>query len=727
LSKSTGVIEEPLPGHLQDLNPPQLQAVTHHLGPILILAGAGSGKTRVLTRRVATLVLDHQVFPRQILAITFTNKATEEMRQRLRGLLGPQAEQLWVSTFHSAGLRILRRHAQLLSYTNNFVVYDDQDSKGLLKGVLKEAGIDEKKNSLQAFLRAINRAKNEMLLPEQILGSESGRLSALEAEIYDLYQKALMRADAMDFGDLLLNAVALFQRFPQVLELYRSQIRFLLVDEFQDTNKVQYQLLQLLSEPRRNLFVVGDDDQSIYTFRGATVRNILEFENDYPEAKVVKLEQNYRSTGNILEVAHAIIEKNDARRAKKLWTEAAPGAPIVLYAGWDEGEEAEFIASEIKAELDAGARHAEIAVFYRTNAQSRALEEALMDLSIPYRIYGGLKFYERKEIKDVLAYLRLVANRADNQSFLRALNTPPRGIGAQTISRISRMAAQDAASLWAAAETLREHNKHIQAFMTLIEELSAMAHTADLSELIRVTIIRSGYEERLEDSKDISALSRLENLRELQAIGFGMQRIGEGPLDALQAFLDRVSLTSSDELPDEGQDSPPGGKQKQAKPAAVSLMTLHLAKGLEFPLVFLNGMEEGLLPHYRALQGDGDIDEERRLCYVGITRAMLRLYITRARRRGMFSAGGGFGLSGRFREPSRFIYDVPQAFLENRSGDFFAFETGSEESWDDQGVEDQAWNEEQEGEEPRQGWPKAKKKKRLRPNGAGLVKLADDI
>jgi DNA helicase II / ATP-dependent DNA helicase PcrA len=419
------VSDNALSQHLQDLNPQQLEAVRHRDGPILVLAGAGSGKTRVLTRRVAHLVLEHDVEPWRILAVTFTNKATEEMRNRLFQLLGDRARGLWISTFHSTGLRVLRRHAGKLGYAPEFTVYDEQDSKTAMKRLLREMEISEKECAPEACLRFIDRAKNACISPSEARRRAATTAEDLKAEIYERYQRSLLAANAMDFGDLLVNALRLFQQFPEQLQVYRDTLHYILVDEFQDTNTVQYRIVRLLAHPRNNLLVVGDDDQSIYSFRGATVENILQFENDFPAAKVVTLEQNYRSTHNILEVAQSVIAKNERRKSKSLWTAGEAGEPVACFVGYDESEEACFVADEIAKALHNGVPHGDIAVFYRTNAQSRALEEALADHRIPYCIYGGMKFYERKEVKDIMAYLRLLLNESDNQAFYESLTIRP--------------------------------------------------------------------------------------------------------------------------------------------------------------------------------------------------------------------------------------------------------------------------------------------------------------
>lgn len=674
---------------LQGLNPPQKEAVEHYTGPLLVFAGAGSGKTRVLTRRVANLVLTHKVRPHSILAVTFTNKAADEMRSRLRELLGEQAGQLWLGTFHAIGVKILRRNAALLSYSNDFAIYDDQDSKAVLKSVLKSCDIDEKRHPVNTFARVIDRAKNFLVTPDEFLNSpqfscfKSGKNSydpyaealRMQAEVYEHYQRALVRANAMDFGDLLLNTVLLLQGEKRVREYFQHLFRFVLVDEFQDTNHAQYTLVKILSEHSRNLFVVGDDDQSIYAFRGASVRNILDFEKDFPEAKVIKLEQNYRSSGNILEASHAVIKHVIGRSSKKLWTEAGEGEIISSFVGIDERDEAEFIAEQIK-QME-GVSLSKIALFYRTNAQSRALEEVFVQRGIPYKIFGGLKFYERKEVKDILAYLRILVNEQDEQSFLRIINTPPRGIGAQTVQRLVNSARSGKVSFVASAEQMAASSKPVREFLALITSLREEVSRSPLSALIRGVIEKSDYGPRLKAANDPTSQARLENLAELEALGRSMESSHETTREALSAMLDRIVLTTSADQPsvdstsvdssgneDGNRDAVQPGVSRRSKlqQEAVSFMTLHLAKGLEFEVVFLTGIEEGLLPHYLAMQSETETEEERRLCYVGMTRAMRKLYLTRAMSRGMFSGGEISG--GYYRNPSRFLSDIPSELLE---------------------------------------------------------------
>ena len=642
------------PNLTKGLNEPQAAAVAHGDGPILVLAGAGSGKTRVLTHRVAQLILEQGVPSSRILAVTFTNKAAQEMRERLHSLLGTGGENLWITTFHSAGLRILRHNAARLSYSNQFVVYDDQDSKGVLKQVIKDLNINEDRYPLDTFSRENDKFKNNYILPAKAAELASSIETDLQAQVYDRYQKILLAANAMDFGDLLVNAVRVLREFPEVLEYYRRTLHYILVDEFQDTNKVQYMFIRLLAEPRRNLFVVGDDDQSIYGFRGATISNILEFEKDFPNTKVVKLEQNYRSTGTILNAAHAVIEKNKSRKAKKLWTAGDDGDPIRTFIGYDENQEAEFITSEIRKLITQGYKHSEMAILYRTNAQTRALEESLVRGKIPYKIFGGLKFFDRKEVKDILAYVRLLVNPADNQAFQRVVNTPPRGIGAQAVQAIADEARETSMPFLHASVTVAQSNKHVKKFIELMGELKQASQTMKLGEFLGFIVEKSEYGPRLAAMKDPTAQSRIENLQELESLGRTMEKPETPTEDVMKDLLDRITLTSSADVP----AGEAGAHDPNQKTDTVSLMTLHLAKGLEFPVVFLAGMEEGLLPHYRSLDDVVGLEEERRLCYVGITRAMKVLYLTRSHNRGMFAAGGSAGSAGGARVVSRFAKDV---------------------------------------------------------------------
>ena len=463
---STHTLQNESPRHLENLNAPQKEAVVHGEGPVLVLAGAGTGKTRILTRRIANLLIAHRARASSILAVTFTNKAAGEMRHRLQLLVGDLAKSLWVSTFHSCGLKILRRYAEAIGFKNDFTVYDAADSKDLIKRILRDLKIDDKKYPIQGFSSYIEKQKNIPVFPEELKAAKNSYESQ-KIEVYDLYQRALRSANALDFGDLLSFTYKLLHENPKVLAGFQDHLDYVLVDEFQDTNDVQYKIVRLLAGKKKNLLVVGDDDQSIYAFRGATIQNILNFEKDFPNTKVIKLEQNYRSTSHVLESAHAVIVKNKGRKDKKLWTSLGEGEPVHLFAGIDETEEAHFIAKEIKKRIQAGLGYQDIACFYRTNAQSRALEEAFLTFKIPYRVFGGLKFYDRKEIKDLIAYLRLIANGNDNQALLRIINTPTRGIGAQTIVQMTDAAQKEGVSFYEAAKNLSSQNKSLRQFVSL--------------------------------------------------------------------------------------------------------------------------------------------------------------------------------------------------------------------------------------------------------------------
>lgn len=649
---------------LVDLNDKQREAVLHVDGPILVLAGAGSGKTRVLTRRVANLVLNHNVYPSQILAVTFTNKATNEMLSRLSVLLGGYTNSLWVNTFHAMSVKILRRNAEYIGYDNNFSIYDTKDTQTLIKKICKEQRIDEKKYSVEYLRGRISNAKNNFEMPEDIsenvgLGASFSQFAEKEKAfniVYKEYQKELKNLNAMDFDDLLLNTYELLITAKDVLEYYQEKFHYILVDEFQDTNEVQYRIISLLAGKYRNIFVVGDDDQSIYSFRGARPSNITMFEKDFVGTFVVKLEQNYRSTSNILDASNSIIAKNISRKPKKLWTSGQRGDLITLYSALDENSEARYVATQIRSLVDSGKyNYKDIACFYRTNAQSRALEEALMSRKILYRIYGTLKFWDRKEIKDIVSYLRLVVNENDDQSFLRVVNTPNRGIGVQTVENLIRDARQKGVSLFVAASM--SSNQKLNAFVLMIQNFKNRSKDIPLYKLLETIYTDSTYKERLKLSKDPTAESRIENIEELIAYA---QTVSNGVSDSEQAisvFMDKVSLSGSDE----------SYESKNAKEESVvdtvSLMTVHLAKGLEFPVVFFIGLEEGLVPHVKAFNNNSDLEEERRLCYVGMTRAMKKLYLTNAKKRTVY----GGNKESSLRAESRFLKDIPSELLEKSS------------------------------------------------------------
>ncbi|NMC64466.1 MAG: UvrD-helicase domain-containing protein, partial [SAR324 cluster bacterium] len=563
-----------------------------------------------------------------------------------------------------------------LGFNSDFSIYDEQDSKALMKQLLKELGIDSNKTTPQSFLEKIDYLKSQYILPGDYRKTASFH-EQKDVVVYDEYQKALFRSGAMDFGDLLLHVVTLFKEHPNLLESYRREIRYILVDEYQDTNHVQYLFLTALGKPRGNVLVVGDDDQAIYSFRGANIRNILDFEKDFPGAKVVRLEENYRSSKFILRAANKIIEKNKERKKKELWTARDEGQPLRCFIGHNEAEEAEFICREILKIKNEELSFKDIAVFYRTNAQSRALEEALIDYHIPYRIFGGLKFYDRKEIKDLLAYLKLLVNPSDSQAFLRVINTPARGLGPKSIENIVKLAKKEGTSLMQAALKLSMNTKGLKNFVALIKEFKNAATSLSLVELIDLILDRTGYLSGLMEMKDPVAESRIDNIKEFKGVAWSVNQEGLNPIEQLQKFLDRVSLSSTNENPENISSD---------DAEFVSLMTLHLAKGLEFPVVFFSGMEEGLVPHYRSLESEADIEEERRLCYVGMTRAMNIIYLTLANTRSMFAGNAGTVSTGFYRYPSRFLRDIPIDCISEDSN-FFS-EIGSVESVSDLGGED---------------------------------------
>ena len=626
---------------LEGLNPAQYEAVTHGDGPLLVVAGAGSGKTRVLTHRIAHLIKVHGVSPFEILAITFTNKAAGEMKERIGRLVGPVAEKMWVSTFHSACVRILRRDATLLGYPSAFTIYDQADAVRLTGYVLRDLNIDPKRFPPRSVHATISAAKNDGLSAEDYLERASVIHERRIGEVFEEYQARLRKAGAMDFDDLLGVTVELLRTEPQVLEHYRNRFGNVLVDEYQDTNPVQNDLVMLLGEEHRNVCVVGDLDQSIYAFRGADMRNLLEFENTFPDATTVVLEQNYRSTQTILDAANAVIAHNTARKPKDLWTDEGPGERIVRFQGDDEAEESQWIAHQISSLHDRGdVLWSDFAVFYRTNAQSRVLEEQFLRSGIPYRVVGGLRFYDRREIKDAMAYLKAVVNPTDEVSVKRVLNTPKRGVGDQTVGRLDAYARAheipflDALRRWDDAGASARAARGIEAFTTLLDELSLELDKGP-GHVLEQILERSGYAAELEAESTLEAEGRQENLAEL----VGMAR----EYATVDEFLEQVSLVAdTDQLPDSTDPTDTG----------VVLMTLHAAKGLEFPNVFLIGLEEGVFPHMRSLTEPAELEEERRLAYVGITRARERLFLSHAWCRTLHG-------STQYNPPSRFLDEIP--------------------------------------------------------------------
>lgn len=653
------------------LNEPQREAVLHVDGPLLILAGAGSGKTRVLTHRIAYLIEELGVNPWNILAITFTNKAAGEMRQRVDDLVGFGSESIWVSTFHSMCVRILRRFIDRLGYDSSFTIYDTDDQKTLMKAVCKKIDIDTKHFKERMLLSVISSAKNEMILPEEFELNAGGDFAQLKiAKVYREYEAQLKANNALDFDDLLVKTVQLLQTQPDVCENYQERFRYIMVDEYQDTNTVQFKLVSLLAGKYRNLCVVGDDDQSIYKFRGANIRNILDFEKEYPDAKVIKLEQNYRSTENILNAANGVISNNRGRKDKTLWTANGEGEKIGLRQFDTAYDEAEFIAEDIKREVQSGASYNDSAVLYRTNAQSRLLEEKFIAMNIPYKIVGGINFYARREIKDILAYLKTVDNGQDDLSVRRIINVPKRGIGLTTINRIQEAADARGISFYEALLApemipgVGRSASKLDSFAALIEYFKGQAEKESLTDLLNEILDMTGYAQNLEADDEIDAESRLQNIEELlnKAAAYEEECADRDEKATLSGFLEEVALVADIDSLEEDQDY-------------VVLMTLHSAKGLEFPHVYLAGMEDGLFPSYMTITGDDpeELEEERRLCYVGITRAEQKLTLTCARKRMVRG-------ETQYNPPSRFVREIPQEVLDTGSNLFSSGKSVSADS-----------------------------------------------
>ncbi|MEU8970975.1 DNA helicase PcrA [Streptomyces monashensis] len=661
---------------LEGLNDNQRAAVVHAGSPLLIVAGAGSGKTRVLTHRIAHLLAERSVHPGQILAITFTNKAAGEMKERVEQLVGPRAHAMWVMTFHSACVRILRRESKRLGFTSSFSIYDAADSKRLMALVCRDLDLDPKRFPPKSFSAKISNLKNELIDEEDFAAQAADGFEKTLAQAYALYQSRLREANALDFDDLIMTTVNLLRAFPDVAEHYRRRFRHVLVDEYQDTNHAQYALVRELvgtveradedvatppgehDLPPAELCVVGDADQSIYAFRGATIRNILQFEEDYPNATTILLEQNYRSTQTILSAANAVIERNESRRPKNLWTNAGAGAQITGYVADTEHDEAQFVADEIDRLVDAGdAKAGDMAVFYRTNAQSRVFEEIFIRVGLPYKVVGGVRFYERKEVRDVLAYLRVLANPEDSVPLRRILNVPKRGIGERAEAMIDALSQREKISFPQALKRVDEaygmaarSTNAVKRFNTLMEDLRTIVESgAGPATVLEAILERTGYLAELQSSTDPQDETRIENLQELAAVALEFeQERAEGEQGTLADFLEKVALVAdSDQIPDEDEEGA----------GVITLMTLHTAKGLEFPVVFLTGMEDGVFPHMRALGQTKELEEERRLAYVGITRARERLYLTRSSLR---SAWG----QPSYNPPSRFLEEIPTAHLE---------------------------------------------------------------
>lgn len=636
------------------LNPEQYQAATHYEGPLLVLAGAGSGKTRVLTHRIAWLIQEKGVNPWNILAITFTNKAAGEMRARVDQMIEGEAQSVWVATFHSTCVRILRRFIDRIGYDNHFTIYDTDDQKSIMRGICKRLQIDTKQYKERFFLSEISAAKNELISPEKYM--ELAGVDFREkkiAEVYREYQKELHNCNALDFDDLLTKTVELFQSCPEVLENYQERFKFIMVDEYQDTNTAQFKLVSMLAGKYRNLFVVGDDDQSIYKFRGANIANILNFEEVFPDTRVIRLEQNYRSTQNILNAANEVIRHNQGRKSKTLWTANGDGDKVHFHMFMSSFEEGEYVAGTINAKVRQGKwKYGGCAILYRTNAQSRMFEEKFLMANIPYKIVGGINFYARREIKDLLAYLKTIDNGSDNLAVRRIINVPKRGIGATSINRVQEYADEHGISFYDALRSAKEIPgiergiTKLESFVTLIQTFRSKQEFYSVKELLEDVVEQTGYRLELQAEGTEEAKERLENIDELINKAAAYQETAQEP--SLQDFLEEVALVADiDSLEEDGEH--------------VVMMTLHSAKGLEFPVVFLTGMEDGMFPSYMSIVSDDptDLEEERRLCYVGITRAMKELYLTAARQR---MVRGEI----HYNRVSRFIEDIPKEILASR-------------------------------------------------------------
>lgn len=643
---------------LAGLNPKQKEAVLHTEGPLLIMAGAGSGKTRVLTHRIAYLIEEKNVNPWNILAITFTNKAAREMKERVNGILGQGGEDVWVSTFHSMCVRILRRDVDAIGYDRNFTILDGSDQLTLMKRILKDLNIDPKKYDPRSILGSISNAKNELLTPETYAERQGSFFEEIVARCYDAYQKALRNNQSMDFDDLIMNTIRLFEENENVLTYYQNKFHYLHVDEYQDTNHAQYTLVNMLAARFRNLCVVGDADQSIYGWRGADMQNILDFEKDYNDAVVILLEQNYRSTKSILDAANQVIKNNSNRRDKNLWTDNQAGDQITYYRADSERDEAQFIVSRIKEEIQANNRsYNDFAVLYRTNAQSRVIEDTLVKSNVPYTMVGGHKFYDRKEIKDIIAYLNIINNPRDGVSFERIINTPKRGIGAASVEKLRNFAQMHDWSMVEAAQNVDLANisgkagRMIGEFGAMITQFQEMIAYLPVTDLVDQVLERTGYLDELKNQRTLEAESRLENLEEFRSVtqefdkrnAAQTEEDAEAPEEKLAVFLNDLALVS--DLDDYQEES-----------AQVTLMTLHAAKGLEFPIVFLIGMEEKIFPLSRSLMEESELEEERRLAYVGITRAEESLYLTNAFSRTLYG-------KTQYNQPSRFVAEIDESLL----------------------------------------------------------------
>ena len=640
---------------VKNMNSEQSEAVRTTEGPLLIMAGAGSGKTRVLTHRIAYLLDEKDVSPYNILAITFTNKAAKEMKARVEHLVGEEAQVIWMSTFHSMCVRILRRDADRIGIERNFTIIDPTDQKSVIKDVLKSENIDSKRFEPRMFIGAISNLKNELKTPEDAQKEANDFHSQMVATVYKGYQRQLSRNEALDFDDLIMTTINLFERVPETLEYYQNKFQYIHVDEYQDTNKAQYTLVKLLANKFENLCVVGDSDQSIYGWRGADIQNILSFEEDYPEAKTIFLEQNYRSTKNILNAANEVIKHNSERKPKGLWTANSGGDKIQYYEAMTERDEAEYVVKEIMKHQRGGKKYSEMAILYRTNAQSRVLEETFMKSNIPYTMVGGQKFYDRKEIKDLLSYLRVIANSNDDISLQRIINVPKRGIGPSSVEKIQTYALQNNISMFDALAEVdfiglsKKVTQECISFYEMIQNLIKEQEFLEISEIVDEVLQKSGYKDMLDREQSIESRSRLENLDEFMSVPKDYEENTPLEEQSLINFLTDLSLVADIDEADTQN--------------GVTLMTMHSAKGLEFPIVFIMGMEESLFPHIRAIKSEDDheMEEERRICYVAITRAEELLYITNATTRMLFGRSQS-------NMPSRFLKEIPEDLLDSHTG-----------------------------------------------------------
>ncbi|WP_079478666.1 DNA helicase PcrA [Halobacillus salinus] len=639
---------------IQGLNKEQKEAVTHTEGPLLIMAGAGSGKTRVLTHRIAYLLSEKDVGPRNVLAITFTNKAAREMKERVEGLVGSDAEKIWMSTFHSMCVRILRRDIDRIGYDRNFSILDSSDQLSVIKQVLKDLNLDPKKWDPRAMLGAISNAKNELISAEEFVKQAENMHDEQVAQVYKGYQRKLRKNQSLDFDDLIMQTLSLFDQVPEVLESYQRRFQYIHVDEYQDTNHAQYQLVKHLADRYKNLCVVGDSDQSIYAWRGADIQNILNFEGDYPNARTILLEQNYRSTELILNAANNVIDKNSGRKPKRLWTDNSGGEKIHYHQAGTERDESIFVTDKIEDMIrKRDYRYQDIAILYRTNAQSRSIEETFVKAGVPYQMIGGTKFYDRKEIKDLLAYLRLIANPNDDLSFQRVINEPKRGVGKTSMDKLQAYAADHDISLYEAAAEVdfvgvsAKAAKSIMSFRKMIQNWSEQQEFLSATDMVQEVIDKTGYEEMLMNEKSLEAQSRLENIEEFKTVTKNFEENAEDK--TLIAFLTDLALIADIDSMNDDPDSDD----------SVTLMTLHSAKGLEFPVVFLIGMEESIFPHSRALMDEEQMEEERRLAYVGITRAEKELFISHAKMRTLYGRTN-------MNPISRFINEIPEDLVDGK-------------------------------------------------------------